>query len=529
MLESALSNVDTYISSIDKPIEGNNNDCNNHNNNNYCYANRNEYTDGLANGESNAGGSVESEFHQEEKQTRSESKRTMNAFLMFCKRHRALVRQHFPSKENRSITKILGSWWGQLEPAKKKTYEMIAQEYRTKVKVPNPNQWSEQQEKTKTATPALVNDDHVQTKAVVRQWSTMVVKQEVPDDIKGVVGLKSSALAKQEVPDDIKDDMVSREAAESLVQLSQGTPLRMSSISMGKLANVNEMGSLSELCTGMKETRVESVGPSFRATNNATEHNYSARQNNDDGALIKQEPEPSQQHRSAESRPTMGTPVNGFNVPVATEPPGCDGQGSNVMTQGTSGRATRSCKAKRYKEFMTNQYGGGTASASSARKSSKKRTSATVTSGSQNNKHNGHAYRAKNNKFYNTSQPVTTTATVPVDSAAAPVDVEALRREIHHKIAKLPCEDFQAFLSSKNMEKRRKKPYVPTVSQQQPEVPIRPTAATSTKIVGCRKRKAPKENITRNPEPTVLERQAEIEPVPRPAYVWPEMGHVTSS
>uniref|UniRef100_A0A182N6W2 HMG box domain-containing protein n=1 Tax=Anopheles dirus TaxID=7168 RepID=A0A182N6W2_9DIPT len=455
MLESSGRSEfgDMYIPSIDKPVEGNNNNCNNHknnNNNNYFYANRNECPDGQVNGESDAGASFDSEPLPEEKQPRSESsKRTMNAFLMFCKKHRPLVSQHYATKENRSITKILGSWWGQLDAEKKKPYEMLAQEHRTKVKAANPNvRWCKQ-EKTETETSAIFHD-HVQTRGTGGQWSAVAVKREVPD---------------------IKDDLGSMEAAESLVQLAQGIRLRVSPISMGKLADVKQMGSLSELCAGAMGASGEPE-PSFWSMN-AAEHNYSAWHTNDSSALVKQEPEPTQhmrQHFLAQSRPKMGMAANGvggtactttISGPVGTEPMECGGEGIAAEQGTSSSRASRSCKGKRYKEFMTNQY-GGTALASATRKSPKKRTSATYSSNSSTSQNRTtlndcRGYQEENVSFnHNRSQM---TAATVVKMLPAPVDVEALRREVHHKIAKLPCEDFEAFLASKNVEKRRKKPY----------------------------------------------------------------------
>ncbi|KFM62559.1 HMG box transcription factor BBX, partial [Stegodyphus mimosarum] len=41
-------------------------------------------------------------------------RRPMNAFFIFCKRHRDIVREKYPHLENRSITKILGEWWANL-------------------------------------------------------------------------------------------------------------------------------------------------------------------------------------------------------------------------------------------------------------------------------------------------------------------------------------------------------------------------------------------------------------------------------
>lgn len=56
------------------------------------------------------------------------ARRPMNAFLIFCKRHRSVVRQRYPHLENRSVTKILGEWWANLEPLEKGSYTELAKQ-----------------------------------------------------------------------------------------------------------------------------------------------------------------------------------------------------------------------------------------------------------------------------------------------------------------------------------------------------------------------------------------------------------------
>lgn len=52
----------------------------------------------------------------------------MNAFLIFCKRHRASVRTAFPHLENRAVTRVLGEWWATLSTEQKEAYTNLAQE-----------------------------------------------------------------------------------------------------------------------------------------------------------------------------------------------------------------------------------------------------------------------------------------------------------------------------------------------------------------------------------------------------------------
>lgn len=66
-------------------------------------------------------------------------KRPMNAFLIFCKRHRSVVKQKYPHLENRSITKILGEWWANLDAEQKLSYTELARQYKEAFMKANPN------------------------------------------------------------------------------------------------------------------------------------------------------------------------------------------------------------------------------------------------------------------------------------------------------------------------------------------------------------------------------------------------------
>ncbi|EEC12791.1 SOX transcription factor, putative [Ixodes scapularis] len=68
-----------------------------------------------------------------------EMRRPMNAFFIFCKRHRSVVRERYPHLENRSITKILGEWWATLESDEKNTYTELAKQYKEAFMKANPD------------------------------------------------------------------------------------------------------------------------------------------------------------------------------------------------------------------------------------------------------------------------------------------------------------------------------------------------------------------------------------------------------
>lgn len=74
----------------------------------------------------------------EEDSSEQRARRPMNAFLLFCKRHRSLVRQEHPRLDNRGATKILADWWAVLEPNEKQKYTDMAKEYKDAFMKANP-------------------------------------------------------------------------------------------------------------------------------------------------------------------------------------------------------------------------------------------------------------------------------------------------------------------------------------------------------------------------------------------------------
>lgn len=62
------------------------------------------------------------------KQKEPKIRRPMNAFMIFSKRHRAMVHQKHPNQDNRTVSKILGEWWYALKPEEKNRYHELASE-----------------------------------------------------------------------------------------------------------------------------------------------------------------------------------------------------------------------------------------------------------------------------------------------------------------------------------------------------------------------------------------------------------------
>uniref|UniRef100_A0A8C9TY85 Protein capicua homolog n=1 Tax=Scleropages formosus TaxID=113540 RepID=A0A8C9TY85_SCLFO len=60
------------------------------------------------------------------KREKDHIRRPMNAFMIFSKRHRALVHQRHPNQDNRTVSKILGEWWYALGQKEKQKYHDLA-------------------------------------------------------------------------------------------------------------------------------------------------------------------------------------------------------------------------------------------------------------------------------------------------------------------------------------------------------------------------------------------------------------------
>jgi len=69
---------------------------------------------------------------------KAQTHRPMNAFLLFCKQHRPIVREKYPQIENRSVTKILGEWWSNLAEEDKSPYTSLASQYKEAFMKANP-------------------------------------------------------------------------------------------------------------------------------------------------------------------------------------------------------------------------------------------------------------------------------------------------------------------------------------------------------------------------------------------------------
>lgn len=70
---------------------------------------------------------------------KKEVRRPMNAFLIFCKRHRSMVREKNPNLDNRNVTRILGDLWANLKDDEKMQYTDLAKQYKDAFMKANPD------------------------------------------------------------------------------------------------------------------------------------------------------------------------------------------------------------------------------------------------------------------------------------------------------------------------------------------------------------------------------------------------------
>ncbi|XP_039600365.1 HMG box transcription factor BBX isoform X1 [Polypterus senegalus] len=108
---------------------------------------------------------IEADETEDEESSEQRARRPMNAFLLFCKRHRSLVRQEHPRLDNRGATKILADWWAVLEPKEKQKYTDMAKEYKDAFMKANPGyKWCPTTNKpVKTSSPTVTTRKKVWT------------------------------------------------------------------------------------------------------------------------------------------------------------------------------------------------------------------------------------------------------------------------------------------------------------------------------------------------------------------------------
>lgn len=86
-------------------------------------------TNAINNNQNNSTGNINSAGNHNSNNNNQQDghiRRPMNAFILFAKRHRALVHQRHPNSDNRTVSKILGQWWYNLGQSEKNKYKDLA-------------------------------------------------------------------------------------------------------------------------------------------------------------------------------------------------------------------------------------------------------------------------------------------------------------------------------------------------------------------------------------------------------------------
>uniref|UniRef100_A0ABD2VW49 HMG box domain-containing protein n=1 Tax=Trichogramma kaykai TaxID=54128 RepID=A0ABD2VW49_9HYME len=117
-------------------------------------------------------------------------RRPMNAFMIFSKRHRAVVHQRHPNQDNRTVSKILGEWWYALGAEEKQKYHNLASEVKEAHFKAHPDwKWCN---KDKKKVSQLMRDNDIRNKSNSAD-ETSAVKTENSSNTKVVPKLTSDS------------------------------------------------------------------------------------------------------------------------------------------------------------------------------------------------------------------------------------------------------------------------------------------------------------------------------------------------
>ncbi|KAH9504295.1 hypothetical protein Btru_064562 [Bulinus truncatus] len=93
--------------------------------------------------------------------TKDHIRRPMNAFMIFSKRHRAMVHERHPNQDNRTVSKILGEWWYALGPEEKQRYHDLAAKVKEAHFKAHPDwKWCSKDRKRSSTIAAALNKQH---------------------------------------------------------------------------------------------------------------------------------------------------------------------------------------------------------------------------------------------------------------------------------------------------------------------------------------------------------------------------------
>ncbi|EAT36779.1 AAEL011161-PA [Aedes aegypti] len=421
------------------------------------------------------------------------ARRPMNAFLIFCKRHRTIVRDRHPNLENRSITKILGDWWANLDKDQKASYTNLAKQYKDAFftahpdfkwyKLPAPPLRPQGIRPVKTE-PSGLGSEYEYGYGI--SYETVETKDEEQFDTDQRTNITTSEF--------ITGD---NELTYGELPTESSPKKKNLEMSVFKLADEAQMGGLNSLMMDAYEGKINQ--------NDSSSPGYcEAKQ--ESTMLDPSSPEP---------RMTMEPCINMKNHFYSKRPNDVnrelsaydskrfkrafDSMHYEYYDEDYTRKTARACKGKRYKEFMTH-----TRLSSASKKTSK---SATVV-------------RAEQPQAAVESGPAPIVTEYAIDDPAPktngtldqnysgciayeetnivgkndPKHFDASDFDLDKKINELPCLNLDEYLTKKKDTKKKKKIKGKFKSTIKPHITV---VEQMEKIVGSRKRKARKESITR--------------------------------
>lgn len=417
------------------------------------------------------------------------ARRPMNAFLIFCKRHRTIVRDRHPNLENRSITKILGDWWANLDKEQKSNYTNLAKQYKDAFFTAHPDfKWY------KLPAPPLRPPSIGSRIVQIEPTSINALESGVLFELDELTSVKH-----QECIDDETQHSTNLEQfinPESDLQAGPVTMKKEPQMGVFKLADEAQMGSLNSLMMDSYEMKTnqsdfsggvlnqskldaqnllfETLSPNSKQLAepclNMKNHFYSKRPNDTSREMSAYD---SKRFKSA-----------------------FDSMHYEYYDDDCSKKTSRACKGKRYQEFMTL-----TRLSSTSKKTSK---SATIVkeeppaavaefSGASEEKTCVSEVTNVDVSSYRYDLTPDTATNVAIKSEVKLFDASDF--DLDKKINELPCLNLDEYLAKKKDTKKKKKikgKFKPIIK---PRVTVQPEQ--KEKIVGSRKRKARKESITR--------------------------------
>ncbi|XP_063700399.1 HMG box transcription factor BBX [Culicoides brevitarsis] len=405
------------------------------------------------------------------------ARRPMNAFLIFCKRHRSIVRDRHPNLENRSITKILGDWWANLDKDEKQCFTELAKMYKDAFFSANPNfKWY------KLPAPPL------RTLTTVKSGQGDSPNKEYPFDYP----MREDAASSDK---DWYSDFI-LESPPS-VEKSQTKSRKANSVGVFKLADETQMGGLSSLLTNSSDNSVQN--------DDVTQDKEQSLQDalSETSNFIVETISSSRTEPFVNMRNKSKDPLSHPNNVVAS----ANGNDNEISKWKISGqnfepstfmyddefyrnkKSSRSCKGKRYQEIMKSIAKTG---------SPNKRIKIKHVPAS--NKQNG---------FDNSKQKEVSTNFDAKEGCSTDIDgkdsfdkskmFDASDFDLEEKIKALPALNLDEYLARKRETKKTKKKIGgrSKLSKTTKTDPKNKKKQDQNNVSGSQKRKAPKDTITR--------------------------------